>query len=619
MKRFLNWAEKQYRGTNGRISFLILFLGFLTAGIILGANFWATDAIHHARFTFAQTTATTTVTVLNTPPNWTVDAQEAPGSSTSTPTNAGSNVTWNGIATDPNSDSFYLLLCKTSSTPTAGVAGGPPTCGGGAGNNWGVSSLTASGANATTTYTTQSSDPQSDAWFAWICDNNAGGAQCNATFKQGTGGTASPFIVNHRPNFASISNTAPANPGVAVTWNAIASDTDTFTGATDTVQLWVCKANDFTGSTCGAGGTYCSSTQALANPSCSFTLPIPDQDQTYNSYGYVIDNHTFPASGGSEGATSTYVVNNVAPTITSSSISLLNTNGSSTPLTLTTPSGETNGFQVKFTVSDNNSCLNASNGQEDVSAILNVYRSGVTQANCQTNGNYNPNNCYPAAVGTTTWSFSCSQDGGSCSGSSSISATWTCTFPLWYVADPTDGVLASDTQYFSQNWLTSVRATDDQGATSSLVEAASGNELASFLGVQLNTPSINFGALSPGTNNPTLATSTNLAATGNVGINENLSGLDLCPNFPSCPVSATSTVPVGNEQYATSTVAYGSGVALTTSSVLFRIQIPKSIATSTNASGSTYWGIAIPGTIQLSGAYTGQNTFVGVKSPAQNW
>ena len=619
IQRFLHWVKREYRDTRGRISFVILFFGFFAAAVILGVNFWATDAIHHARFTFAQSTATTTVTVLNTPPNWTVDAQENPGSSTSTPTNVGSPVTWDAVATDPNSDNYYLLICKTTSTPTAGGGGGAPTCAGGAGNQWAVSTSTVSGSNATTTYTPTSTDAQLNVWAAWVCDNNAGGAQCNATFKQGTGGTASPFVVNHSPNFTALSNNSPTNPGATTTWTATASDTDNFVGSTDTIQLYVCKAADFSGGACGAGGTYCTSTPATLNPSCGYNIPIPKQDTTYTAFGYVIDQHNFASVSSAQGTSSIYTVANVAPTITSSSISLLNSNGSSTPLALTVPSGQTTGFQVKYTVSDNNSCVNVASTSEDVSSIINVYRSGITQASCQTAGNYNPDNCYPAAIGTTTWNYSCSQDANSCNGSSSISATWTCTFPLWYVADPTDGTQASDTQYFNQNWLVSVRATDDQGATSTLTEAASGNDVASFLGVQLNTPSINFGALSPGTQNATLATSTNFAATGNVGVNQSLSGLDLCPTFPGCPVSTTSTVPVGQIQYATSTVAYGSGIALTSSSVLFRISIPKSTATTTNSSGSDFWGIAIPGTIQLSGAYTGQNTFVGVKSPAQTW
>jgi len=610
----------KFVNTRGAVAVWVLVLGVLVAVAILAVNFMATDSLHHARFAMAQSTATTTLTVLNTPPNWTVNPAESPASATSSPTNAGTAVVWLGTGTDPNSDNYFLLICKSSSTPTAGVSGGPPTCGGGLSNQWAVSSSTGSGVQASSTYVTSSTDPQINAWFGWICDNNAGGAQCNATYEQGSGSSGSPFVVNHRPNFSSFTNNSPTAPGATVTWSTNASDTDNFTGATDTIQLFVCKANDFTGSVCGPAGTLCTSASTTLNPSCTSTLPIPDQDQNYSSYGFLLDQHSFAALGGAEGTNASYTVSNVAPFVSSSSISLLNTDGSSTPLTLTVPSGQTTGFEVKFTASDNNSCLNASGGQEVQSAIINVYRSAITQAGCQTSGNYNANNCYPAAVGTSTWGYSCTQDGGSCTGSSSITATWTCTFPLWYVADPTDGTTASDTQYFNQNWLTSVRLTDDQGATSSLTEGSTGNDIASFLGAQLNTNSINFGALSPGTQNATLATSTVFLATGNVGLNQTLYGADMCPNYPTCPVSTTSTIPVGQIQYASSSVAYGAGTALLTNpGALFAISIHKSTATSTNASGSDFWGIAVPGTIQLSGAYTGQNTFIGVKSPAQTW
>ncbi len=620
IRRCTEWLKNGSRGARGRIRISIIFLGIVLAFAFLAANFWASDALNHARFTFAQSTATTTVTVLNTPPNWTVNAQEAFESSTSSPTNAGSPMEWNAVATDPNNDNFYLLICKSSSTPTPGPGGSAPTCGGGTSFQWGVSSSTTSGTNATTTYITQVTDPQINPWFAWICDNNAGGAKCNATYEQGSGTTASPFVVNHPPNFTAIANSSPVLPGGTITWTTTAADPDNFTGATDTIQLFVCKANDFTGSACGPAGSYCTSATTTSNPTCSSTIPIPTPDTTYASYGFVVDQHGLAAQGGAEASDSPYVVSNVAPSITSSSIAILNTNGSSTPLTLTNPGGQTNGFAVQFTVSDNNSCETAQGGNEIANALIDVYRSGIGQASCQTAGNYNPNNCYPAAIGTSTWNYSCSQNAGSCAGTSSLTAVWTCYFPMWYNADPTDGTQASDTQYYNQNWLASVEAINNIGATSSLVEGSTGDDVASFLAAQLQTPSINFGALSPGQQNSTLATSTALAATGNVGLDETLYGANMCPNYPNCAVSTTSTIPVGQIQFATSSLAYGSGSSLLVSpGTLVPIHIPKTIATSSPSNGSTYWGIAVPVTIQLSGAYTGQNTFVAVKSDALYW
>jgi hypothetical protein len=604
--------------TRGKVAVSVLIFGFLVAAAILVSYFFASDSLQHARFAMAQSTATTTVTVLNTPPNWTVNATEAPQSSTSSPTNAGSPVSWQAIGTDPNSDNYYLLICKTSGLPTANNSA-PPVCNGGAGNQWAVSASTVSGASSTATYTTLAGDAQINAWFGWICDGNAGGAQCNAVYQQGSGNAGSPFVVNHRPNFTVYSNNSPAIPGATVTWTGVASDTDNFAGATDTIQLFVCKAPDFTGTACGAGGFYCSSTAALANPTCSNAIAIPTQDQGYSSYGYVIDQHQFAASGGPEGSNATETVSAVAPTITSSSINLLNVGGIAAPLALTNPGGLTAGFQVTFTASDNNSCLSVSGGQEVATATIDVFRTGLGLGNCSSSGNYNANNCYPGAVSPAVWNDVCAQNGGSCSGSSSLTSAWTCTFPLWYVADPTDGT-STTSQYWNQAWAAAVQATNYLGMASPVTQSASTNTVQSFLASQLNTPSISFGALPPGSSTPTTAAATTLSELGNIGLNETLYGTSMCSTYPGCPVSATSTIPVNSIVYATSVVPYGSGVALAANpGNLLAIQIPKSTATTTPSIGSTYWGLSIPGTIQLSGAYTGQNTFIAVRSSPSSW
>jgi len=605
-------------GIRGKVAVSVLIFGFLVAVVFLVTYFFATDSLQHARFVMAQSTATTTVTILNTPPIWTTNPFENPISSTSSPTNVGSAVTWQAVGTDPNSDNYYLLLCKNSSTPTA-ANGSAPSCNGGVGNQWTVSASTVSGATSTASYVAQAADPQIDPWFAWICDGNLGGAQCNAAYQQGTGSSGSPFVVNHRPNFSSFSNNSPAIPGATVTWSTNASDTDNFTGATDTVQLFVCKATDFTGTSCGAGGTYCSSAAVVSSPSCSSTIPIPTQDQGYSSYGYIIDQHQFPASGGSEGANATETVSAVAPTIASSSINLLNVGGVAAPLALTNPGGQTTGFQVTFTASDNNSCLSPVGGQEVTAASIDVFRTGIGLGSCSSSGNYNPNNCYPGAVASTTWNDVCVQNGGSCAGSSSITSQWTCTFPLWYVTDPTDGT-ATGTQYYNQGWAAAVQATNYIGITSTIVQGASTNTVMSFLASQLNTPAISFGALPPGSTTPTLAATTTLSELGNLGLNETLYGVSMCPTYPGCPVSTTSTIPVGSIAYASSAVAYASGASLTVNpGTLFALQIPKSTSTATSSLGTTFWGLSVPATIQLSGAYTGQNTFIAVRSSPSAW
>ncbi len=101
--------------TRGKVAVLVLICGFLIAGAI----FMAGGPLQYIRSASAQSTATTTVNILNIPPNWTVNPYTYPASNSSTPTNAGSNVTWYGVATSPNNNNVYLLICSTSSQPTA--------------------------------------------------------------------------------------------------------------------------------------------------------------------------------------------------------------------------------------------------------------------------------------------------------------------------------------------------------------------------------------------------------------------------------------------------------------------------------------------------------------------
>lgn len=563
--------------------------------------------------------ATTSVTVLNTAPAWTTDAEESSPSSTTTPTNTGTAVSWVGTATDSSNDSYYLIICKTGASSTAN-AGSAPTCGGGAGNQWAVSLLTVSGAVATAATTTTEAMAESNAWYAWICDANLSNPQCNWVYKQGTYPTESPFSVNHRPTFTIYADDSPKNPGQLVTWTTTASDTDV-DGTADTVKMFVCKSADFTGTDCGAGGAWATSTLTASNPTSSYTLPDPKPDGTYNAYGYVVDSHNHSAAGGQQAVDSILTVNNMTPTISSSTVSLLDTDGVGN-LTLLTPQGQTTGFQVKFTVSDQNSCVTQASTTEIISMQANVFRSGVGSSSCVTSGQYNANNCYPYAVGTSMWNVSCVQDVGSCINNTDSDATFTCTFPLWYVADATDGtgVASTDPPFFAQDWLPSVFAADNNFASTTITQGSTSNELVSFLAYNVATTSIAYGGLQPGQSNNPIIQTTDMSATGNVGLDQTLYGLDMCVTFPVCTGYATSTIFVTNQVYGSSSVAYGAGIPLAlTPGAWFDINVGKTTVTTTPQVKNTYWGILVPGSITFAGDYIGRNTLIGVTGERANW
>lgn len=567
--------------------------------------------------------ATTSVVVLNTPPQWDVNVytQESPASASSTPTNAGSNVTWIASSTDSSGDNYYLLICTNFASPTPNN-GAAPTCNGGGGNQIAVSASTLSGTQSTASRTTTPADAEINYWFSYICDGNATGAACNPLAWNGFGNgsttpNGSPYLVNHRPTFTTYTNNAPQNPGANIIWNTTAADTDTYGGTnSDTVRLFVCKLADFTGTACGVGGTWASSTYAASNPTVTYTLPNPSPKGTSTAYGYVIDSHglfgALVGGPGSQQASNTpVVVSNVAPTISAASISF------TTPLTLTTLAGQTNGFQVQYTVTDQNSCQTLTATPEIVGGRIDVHRSGVASTSCAVNADYNANSCYPGSEPTTVWNYSCTASTTSCLGTADSDVIWTCSFPMWYVSDATD----VGSFFAAQNWIVTSQAADSV-ASSSRTDASSGTDLTQFLGYDTSTTTIAYGGLQPGNSaDLTAGTAVGLRAVGNVGLDETLYGTDMCPTYPACSGLPTNTIFVNNQKYASSTMAYAAApltLALNPGA-LFALHVPKSISTSTPQSLDTYWGILVPASITFSGNYLGTNTIIGATSPSSAW
>jgi hypothetical protein len=564
--------------------------------------------------------ATTSVTVINLPPQWDVDAFESPASTTTSPTNVGSNVTFEAKATDGNGEDYYLLICKDSSAPTASTSGAPSCNGAG---QWAVSTSTASGATSTATYTVQETDLlESYAWYAFICDENDGNAACNATFTGQTAGldNNSPFNVNHAPSFSLLSTAGGALPFGVITWNSTSSDPDSDGGA-DQVKLYICSSTNFTAGVGCDDITYATSTLTTTDPSAAFTLGNTErQDQSYPAYGFIEDEHGLAAVGEPAQATSSpFIVLNATPTVS-------NVRYASSTIELLVEQGETTGFEIYFDVTDDNSCVaNASTTDEIFASDINVYRSGVGSSSCLVaSTDYDPNDCYTGDIATTTWNVTCSQDAGTCSGSQDTTVTWTCTFPLWYVADPTTvGVEASP--FAAEKWYASAIAVDDDNATSSLSETTDGNaaELEQFMQFSVGTTSIAYGSFQPDEGNASTTVPTEMFATGNTALDQNLQGDDMCPSYATTGCvggNDTNTIFALHQRFATSTVDYADGYTLASTSVQeLEIDLIKTTSTTTPASTITYWGIYVPSTISLSGDYIGVNYIEGKVAETLDW
>jgi hypothetical protein len=616
----------RYVETAGKITVLTALSGVVIFALVFILNVGKTEL----QKVEAQGLATTTLTVLNTPPTWTAgqEGREQFESSTSTPTNSGSTTVWVGTATDANNAPYFLLICSGSASPTANSLAAP-TCVGG--TQWAVSTSTFSGqqARAATTTTEVAPFGEQNSWYAWICDLDVS-SRCNNISFQGINATnSSPFAVNKRPVFTGFTNSGPTPPGGTITFFSTSSDADV--ADDDRIYLVVCGSASYstTTNTCGVGDTVASSSLsfALNNATTSRILPSIIQDAAnYAAFPYVYDQHGHSATGSAQGVNVNYTVSNVAPTVAGGTISL----NLGAPMVLTNPGGQTSGFRLDFTVADANSCDAIGGGAADevTSYVATVFMSSVSTTTCDGSAlSYNPNTCYPSGVGSTTWNLSCTASTTSCTGATDDTINYTCTFPLWFIANPTDGTpfAASSTPFSGTNWSAGVAGVDNNFATGSMSTSTTAVEVNSLVAINMNTNLITYPPLESGFSMPFLTSTSSLSNFGNTGLNQILFGDSMCGTYSPtnpCPVSASSTIPINQQRFgATSTLIYASGTAMTasTSPVTFNIQIPKSTATSTPTSGTTYWGVAVPGSITLSGAYTGRNTFLGAVSASTTW
>lgn len=620
----------QYAETAGKITILTALSGVLIFAFVFIFNIGKTELQKvEAQGTGA---ATTTLTVLNTPPVWTVgqEGRETTPSSTSTPTNSGSIVSWTGLAIDSNGAPYFMIICSTNATPTpvqstTTLGTAPPICS--AGVQWARSTSTVSGLVATAATTTTEVTPfaESNDWFAWVCDDDPVNPRCSTSYSQGTNATnSSPFFVNRRPLFSALTNSGPVAPGGTILFTSSSTDLDVTDD--DLIYLVVCGSASYSTSTntCGVGDTLASTSlsNAFTNATTSRILASILQDTNYNAFPYVFDQHGHSASGGAQGSSTIFTVSNVAPTVAGGTISL---NGGS-DIVLTAMGAQTTGYPLSFVVADANSCDAVGGGAADeiTGYAVSVFRSGVGTSSCNGyTGGYEPNNCYSSNVATTTWNLNCTASTTSCTGATDDTVIYNCTFPLWYIADPTNGT-STQTPFSAQNWSAAVGGIDNNGATGTVATSTSGVELLSLVAINLLNNLIAYSQLEPGDQMPTLSASTTLQVLGNTGLNQLLGGDSMCgtyaPGTP-CAVSATSTIPQSEQKYATSAVAYAAGVALSPTSTpgTLLIQIPKPTSTSTPTSGKTHWGIRVPASISLAGAYTGQNTFTGAVSAPGVW
>lgn len=128
-------------------------------------------------------------------------------SSSTYPTNEGTNLTITATATDANNDDYWMIIC--SSNVVSGGNNAAPSCGGtthctssGGGTNGGSTAGTEVSCDITTT----GKSLETYDWYAFVCDDQPiADVECLAAGDQGSGNSGSPFHVNHvDTNFGSL-------------------------------------------------------------------------------------------------------------------------------------------------------------------------------------------------------------------------------------------------------------------------------------------------------------------------------------------------------------------------------------------------------------------------------
>ena len=330
--------------------------------------------------------------ITNYPPTWSTNPHENPTSDNSTPTGVGTNLVINAIAADTESNQYYLAVCKTNAI--VANSNSAPTCTGGA---WAISAATNAGSEATASYTVLASDTaESYDWYAFACDITVSQYGCTAMSNSGTSGNnGTPFAVDHRPTFTSVANDGAKNPGDTQTITAGSwADSDT-AGGQDLGSMYVCKSNDFTGTACGTGGTW-----------CSVTNVAPPANAWLSDYAYRVK---IPANATTAGVQTDYTL----------SLNIVKGTGTNTAGTIYLNSHALNWpYDVRFTAAD---------GSTEISSYRKEYDT--------THGTWEIKLNYIGAAGTSDFYIYYGKSAATDSSTIYYANIWGDSFFSWYFTD----------------------------------------------------------------------------------------------------------------------------------------------------------------------------------------
>ncbi|KPJ55185.1 hypothetical protein AMJ47_01575 [Parcubacteria bacterium DG_72] len=206
------------------------------------------------------------------------------------------------------------------------------------------------------------------------------------------------------------------------------------------------------------------------------------------------------------------------------------------------------------------------------------------------------------------YSINCVVDGGSCTGGGDLTATYTCTFPVYYYADPTD---AGD--YLATDWTCQVTPSDSVGEGTADTDTI---EMDSLVGLDVDA-TINYGELALGANTGSTNQQTTITNRGNVQIDITLDGYGSSDGDGKSMTCSISSITIGNEEYGISSFTYGTGTDLTDTAVELDLDVPQQTNDATPSTKEVYWGFGMPST-GVGGSCSGTVVFTAVNDIGQD-
>ena len=181
-------------------------------------------------------------------------------------------------------------------------------------------------------------------------------------------------------------------------------------------------------------------------------------------------------------------------------------------------------------------------------------------------------------------------------------ATYTCTFPVYYYADPTDAGTHSGT-----NWTCQVTPSDGAGAGTTATDTI---EMASLAALDVDN-TINYGELALDADTGSSNQQTTITNTGNVRIDISLDGYGASNGDGKSMACDGGSVAIGNEEYSGSGFTYGGGTDLTDSAVELDLDVPQRTNDASPSTKEVYWGFGMPAN-GVSGSCSGTVVFTAV-------